>query len=179
MKEYFGGRVLIKTGDITRQMEDAIVNAANSSLMGGAGVDGAIHRNGGPAILEECKKIRARQYPDGLPTGKAVTTTGGFLSAKAVIHTVGPIWHGGGDNEDKLLADCYRNCLSEAKAHGFKAIAFPAISTGVYGFPKDRAAKIAGKVVKDWIESDDTIKLIVMVFYSESDEKMFITNCGW
>lgn len=179
MPEFFGGRVLVKTGDLTLQMEDAIVNAANSSLMGGGGVDGAIHRAGGPAILEECRKIRSTRYPGGLPAGEAVVTTAGFLPAKKVVHTVGPIWHGGSRGEDKLLANAYRHSLLEAKKAGLRSIAFPAISTGIYGFPKDRAAKIAGKVVSDWIAQDDTLVLITLVFYNEADEAEFLANCGW
>ncbi len=179
MPKYFDGRVTVKTGDITRQTEDAVVNAANSTLMGGGGVDGAIHRAGGPAVLEECKKIRSTTYRAGLPTGQAVTTTGGFLAARAVIHTVGPVWHGGADREDELLADCYRNSLLQARKHGFQSIAFPAISTGVYGFPKERAAGIAGKVISDWIAEDDTIESIALVFFDERDMDTFIGNCGW
>ncbi|MEM1726681.1 MAG: O-acetyl-ADP-ribose deacetylase, partial [Candidatus Bathyarchaeia archaeon] len=122
---------------------DAIVNAANPSLMGGGGVDGAIHRKGGPKILEECKRIRATEYPDGLPTGKAVITTGGNLKAKYVIHTVGPVWRGGKSGEAELLAEAYRNSLKLAVSKGIKTIAFPSISTGAYGYPIDEASRIA------------------------------------
>lgn len=177
MKEFIGGRVIVKTGDITKEITDAIVNAANSSLMGGGGVDGAIHRAGGPAILEECRAIRKNLYPDGLPTGQAVITTGGNLPAKFVIHTVGPVWHGGTRNEENLLADCYRNSLTLACEHHCKTIAFPAISTGVYRFPKDRAAKIASTVVKEYLEKDRTIEKVVFVFFSDEDEKIFSQNC--
>lgn len=133
-------------GDITKLEVEAIVNAANSSLMGGGGVDGAIHRAGGPAILEECIKIRNRQ--GGCATGEAVITGGGNLRAKYVIHTVGPVWQGGDRNEDKLLADAYHNCLRMAVENEISTLAFPNISTGIYGFPKERAAEIAVRTVK-------------------------------
>jgi len=126
-------KIRIIQGDITEQETDAIVNAANSSLMGGGGVDGAIHRKGGPKILEECKKIRETEWPDGLPTGKAVITTGGNLKAKYVIHTVGPVWRGGKYGEPELLAEAYRNSLKLAVSRGLKTIAFPAISRLPYG----------------------------------------------
>lgn len=132
-------------GDITLMQVEAIVNAANSSLMGGGGVDGAIHRRCGPAILEECMQIRSRQ--GGCRTGQAVITTGGNLSARFVIHTVGPVWAGGHHHEESLLADCYRNSLILAGAHGIRTIAFPNISTGVYGFPKELAVECATRAV--------------------------------
>ncbi|MDI6709587.1 MAG: O-acetyl-ADP-ribose deacetylase [Bacillota bacterium] len=134
-------RLVALRGDITRQEVDAIVNAANPGLMGGGGVDGAIHRAGGPAILEECRRIVAERGP--LPTGRAVITTGGFLPARHVIHTVGPVWRGGAAGEDELLRRAYENCLALALDHGLGTIAFPAISTGAYGFPKRRASRIA------------------------------------
>lgn len=143
MTEHQIGRTTLRLveGDITDQAADAIVNAANSSLMGGGGVDGAIHRAGGPAILQECKAIVARQ--GRLPAGQAVITTAGRMPARHVVHTVGPIWHGGSANEDELLASAYRNSLAVAAAHGCRTVAFPSISTGAYGFPIDRAALIA------------------------------------
>jgi O-acetyl-ADP-ribose deacetylase (regulator of RNase III) len=128
-------------GDITKLEVDAIVNAANSSLMGGGGVDGAIHRVGGPEILQECLKIRNAQ--GGCPTGQAVITSAGRLTAKFVIHAVGPVWQGGGNNEDSLLASAYRNSINLSNYHQLTSIAFPNISTGIYGFPKKRAAEIA------------------------------------
>ncbi len=134
-------KLRIIQGDITRQGTDAIVNAANSSLMGGGGVDGAIHRAGGPAILDECKQIVARQGQ--LPTGKAVITTGGNLKAKYVIHTVGPIWHGGNKGEPELLASAYKESLKLAAENNLNSIAFPSISTGAYGYPVSQASKIA------------------------------------
>ncbi|MEM2459623.1 MAG: O-acetyl-ADP-ribose deacetylase, partial [Candidatus Bathyarchaeia archaeon] len=137
---------------------DAIVNAANPSLMGGGGVDGAIHRKGGPKILEECKRIRATEYPDGLPTGKAVITTGGNLKAKYVIHTVGPVWRGGKSGEAELLAEAYRNSLKLAVSKGIKTIAFPSISTGAYGYPIDEASRIALSTVKDFLEKENGLE---------------------
>jgi len=139
-------------GDITKQDTDAVVNAANSSLMGGGGVDGAIHRAGGPTILEECKKIVARQ--GRLPTGKAVITTGGNLPAKYVIHTVGPVWHGGKSNEAQLLASAYKESLKIAKEKKLSSIAFPSISTGAYGYPVDQAAKVAIEAVISFLNEE-------------------------
>ncbi|MFF9813496.1 O-acetyl-ADP-ribose deacetylase [Streptomyces sp. NPDC014006] len=134
-------------GDITRQSADALVNAANSSLLGGGGVDGAIHRRGGPAILEDCRKLRASSYGKGLPTGQAVATTAGELDARWVIHTVGPV-HSGSEDRSGLLASCYRESLRVADELGAKTVAFPAISTGVYRWPMDDAARIAVETVR-------------------------------
>src|SRR5882757_7583303 len=133
--------IYLQQGDITKLSVDAIVNAANSSLLGGGGVDGAIHRAGGLAILEDCQKIRARQ--GGCPVGEAVITTAGRLPAKFVIHTVGPVWRGGDNGEPDLLASAYRNSLRLALEHKIQSIAFPGISTGIYGYPKDAAARVA------------------------------------
>jgi O-acetyl-ADP-ribose deacetylase (regulator of RNase III) len=146
---------LIK-GDITKIKADAIVNAANSSLLGGGGVDGAIHRAGGPAILEECRAIRAKQ--GGCDTGEAVITTAGQLPAKYVIHTVGPVWNGGNKNEPELLANCYRNSLQLAVENGVKSIAFPNISTGIYHFPKPEAAEIAIETVQRFMATDNSLE---------------------
>ena len=154
-------------GDITKLKVDAIVNAANASLMGGGGVDGAIHRAGGPAILEACKEIVRRQ--GGCPTGEAVITTGGRLPAKYVIHTVGPVWHGGADNEAEKLAHCYRNSLRIAEEHGCKSVAFPNISTGVYSYPKEQAAKIAVRTVNDNIGLSPVIERVVFVCFDEEN----------
>ena len=137
------GRIEIKVGDLTREDVDAIVNAANASLLGGGGVDGAIHRAGGPAILAECRRIRETRYPGGLPTGEAVITTGGDLPARHVIHTVGPIYGQHAGEEPKLLAGCYGNSIALAARHGLASVAFPAISTGVYGYPKEEAARVS------------------------------------
>ena len=162
----------IVQGDITVQDTDAIVNATNSSLLGGGGVDGAIHRRGGPSILEECRKIRNTEWKDGLPTGKAVITTGGKLKARYVIHTVGPIWEGGHSNEPELLADCYRNCLDLAKSKGLKSISFPSISTGAYGYPIEQACRIALKTVYDLI-GKNSIEQISFVLFSQGDLRTY------
>jgi O-acetyl-ADP-ribose deacetylase (regulator of RNase III) len=154
-------------GDITLQKTDAIVNAANSSLMGGGGVDGAIHRAGGPAILEECKKIVAEQ--GRLPAGKSVITTGGNLTARYVIHTVGPVWHGGNNNEAEILAGAYLESLRLAEEMNLAGISFPSISTGAYGYPLEAAAAVAtAAVVKFAKEEASSIKEIVFVLFSES-----------
>jgi O-acetyl-ADP-ribose deacetylase len=160
-------RIVIKTGDITREAVDAIVNAANSSLMGGGGVDGAIHRAGGPEILAECRRIRETRYPDGLPTGQAVITTGGRLPAKHVIHTVGPIYGQHGGNEPRLLANCYENSIALAAEHGLETIAFPAISTGVYGYPKDEAREVAVAAVARALKAHPGIKEARLVFFGK------------
>ena len=141
--------MVVVVGDITRQHVDAIVNAANSSLLGGGGVDGAIHRAGGPAILEACREIEADNYPHGLPTGEAVITTAGNLPAQYVIHTVGPVYGQAGGRESELLAACYENSLELAESHSLDSIAFPAISTGVFGYPQDEAAKVSSRAIAD------------------------------
>ncbi|MBS7643041.1 O-acetyl-ADP-ribose deacetylase [Candidatus Bathyarchaeota archaeon] len=166
-------KLRLNQGDITDQETDAIVNAANSTLMGGGGVDGAIHRKGGPRILEECKKIRATRWPEGLPTGKAVITSGGNLKARYVIHTVGPVWQGGDKGEPELLADAYRNSLALAVANGLKTIAFPSISTGAYGYPIEKASRIALRTVKQFLEKEDRLDEIVFVLFSQHDFKVY------
>ena len=160
-------------GDITDQETDAIVNAANPTLMGGGGVDGAIHRKGGSKILEECKKIRKTEWPEGLPTGKAVITSGGKLKAQYVIHTVGPIWRGGNRDEPRLLSDAYRNSLELAVSKGLKTIAFPSISTGAYGYPVEKASRIALKTVKSFLEERDSLEEVRFVLFSNSDFKTY------
>ncbi|MBN2551673.1 MAG: O-acetyl-ADP-ribose deacetylase [Spirochaetales bacterium] len=172
------GRLVVTTGDITRMNTGAIVNAANSSLMGGGGVDGAIHRAGGPAILEECRQIRRTRFPDGLPAGEAVATTGGDLPARYVIHTVGPVWHGGGSGEAQKLASCYRRCLEEAADLSVKDVAFPAISTGVYHYPKDQAARVAYAAVRDFLASSRVPQTVYLVFYSPEDARLFLEATG-
>ena len=157
-------RLSVIQGDITKQVTDAIVNAANPGLMGGGGVDGAIHRGGGPAILEECRQIVARQ--GRLPTGKAVITTAGNLGAKYVIHTVGPIWHGGNRSEAALLDSAYRESLKLAAAHNLTSVSFPSISTGVYGYPVAEASKVAIKAVVSFLREQVTsLKEMVFVLF--------------
>jgi O-acetyl-ADP-ribose deacetylase (regulator of RNase III) len=160
--------VRLVRGDITEMETDAIVNAANRSLMGGGGVDGAIHRKGGPKILEECKKIRATEWPQGLPTGKAVITGAGNLKTKHVIHTVGPVWRGGNRGEPELLAQAYQNSLRLAVAEGLKTVAFPSISTGAYGYPVEKACHAALNAVKEFLEKEDNLSEVVFVLFSES-----------
>lgn len=163
-------------GDITRQAVDAVVNAANSTLLGGAGVDGAIHRAGGPSILEECKEIRRVRFPEGLPTGEAVITNGGLLPARHVIHTVGPIWGREGGREAELLAACYRNSLALAAENALSTIAFPFISTGAFGYPRDEAAAVSSKAVAEFLRGDDLIAEVRLVFFSEGDFRVFLSN---
>ncbi|WP_276485438.1 O-acetyl-ADP-ribose deacetylase [Paraflavitalea pollutisoli] len=159
-------------GDITRMHVDAIVNAANSSLLGGGGVDGAIHRTGGPAILEECVKIRNIQ--GGCATGEAVITTGGKLPARYVIHTVGPVWQGGDKGERDLLSNCYRNTLTLALEHGITTIAFPNISTGIYRYPKEEAAAVAIETVRKFIAAHpDRIATISFVCFDEENYGLY------
>jgi O-acetyl-ADP-ribose deacetylase (regulator of RNase III) len=164
----------LTVGDITDVEADAIVNAANSSLLGGGGVDGAIHRRGGPKILEECKQIRATLWPDGLPTGHAAITSGGNLKAKHVIHTVGPVWFGGFHVESELLKQAYRNALKLAVANGLKTIAFPSISTGAYGYPTEEASRVAIKTIKGFLENEDKLDKVVMVLFSERDFNIYL-----
>jgi O-acetyl-ADP-ribose deacetylase (regulator of RNase III) len=158
-------------GDITKIKVDAIVNAANTSLLGGGGVDGAIHRVGGKTILEECIKIRERQ--GGCKVGEAVLTGAGELPAKFVIHTVGPIWHSGNENEDQLLSDAYRNSLQLAIENKVESISFPNISTGVYNFPKDRAANIALSTIIDYLKPDHTIKDVIFVCFDQENYDIY------
>ena len=153
---------MILKGDITRIPADAIVNAANTSLMGGGGVDGAIHRAGGPAILDDCRAIVARQ--GGCKTGDAVITSAGRLPAKYVIHTVGPVWRGGNNNEPALLRSCYEKSLALAAAHDVKKILFPNISTGIYGFPKDKAAVIAVDAVRQFLKGHPDMEIVFVCF---------------
>ncbi len=173
-QELLGGRLIVTSGDITEMETDAIVNAANSTLMGGGGVDGAIHRRGGPQILEECREVRRTSYPDGLPAGQAVATGAGRLPARWVIHTVGPVWHGGGSGEAQTLSSCYRRSLEEAARVGARTVAFPAISTGVYGYPKESAARIARDTVKEYLEQAEIPQTVTFVFYSPKDAEIFL-----
>lgn len=166
--------VRLVRGDITEMETDAIVNAANSSLMGGGGVDGAIHRRGGPKILEQCKRIRATEWPQGLPTGKAVITGAGNLKARHVIHTVGPVWRGGNRGEPELLAQAYQNSLRLAVAEGLKTVAFPSISTGAYGYPVEDACRVALEAVKEFLEKEDRLDEVVFVLFSESALEVYL-----
>jgi O-acetyl-ADP-ribose deacetylase (regulator of RNase III) len=163
-------RVVALRGDITEQDTEAIVNAANSSLMGGGGVDGAIHRAGGPAIHEECKKIAAAM--GRLPAGEAVITSGGNLKTRYVIHTVGPVWHGGTKNEPRTLANAYRNSLELARAKGIRSISFPSISTGAYGYPVEEAAELAVKTVAKYV-AKNPFDEVRFVLFSESDYRTY------
>ena len=163
-------------GDITRLDVDAIVNAANSSLMGGGGVDGAIHRAAGPALLEECIRIAEarRNVPGGpCPAGDAVITGAGRLPCKKVIHTVGPVWHGGGKGEAETLASCYRKSLLLAEEAGLKSIAFPNISTGVYGYPKDKAAKVAVDAVRKTLDETPGVERVIFVCFDEENFRLY------
>ncbi|UCD97326.1 MAG: O-acetyl-ADP-ribose deacetylase [Candidatus Bathyarchaeota archaeon] len=169
-------KIRIVKGDITEQTTDAIVNAANRSLLGGGGVDGAIHRKGGPKILEECRQMHTGQWSGGLPTGKAVITTGGDLPSKYVIHTVGPVWQGGKQNEARLLAEAYANSLRVAAAKGLRTIAFPSISTGAYGYPLEKAATVALKAVGEALKEQSSIAEVVFVLFSEKALKIYVNK---
>lgn len=164
-------RIRVIQGDITKQHVDAIVNAANSSLLGGGGVDGAIHRAGGPSILEECRAIRARQ--GGCDVGEAVITKGGNLPANYVIHAVGPVWNGGHKDEEALLASAYRNSLRLAVENGVKTMAFPNISTGIYHFPKEKAAVIAIGTVNDFLSSHSQIEQVIFVCFDRDNYDLY------
>lgn len=161
-------KIEVVKGDITKLHVDAIVNAANTSLLGGGGVDGAIHRAAGPELIEECRTL------GGCATGEAKITKGYNLQAKYIIHTVGPVWHGGKNNEDKLLVNCYKNSLQLTVEYRIKSIAFPAISTGVYSFPIERAAEIAVKTVKEFLMSDNSIEKVMFACFSERDYRIYI-----
>ena len=174
-EELLDARLIVKAGDLTDEVVDAIVNAANSSLLGGGGVDGAIHRRGGPAILEECREIRRTQYPDGLPTGEVVITTAGDLPARHVIHTVGPVYGMNQGDDADLLAACYRNSISLAISRKLASIAFPSISTGAFGYPKHKAAPIVHQTVTDLLELYPDIEAR-LVFFSESDARSFLRH---
>ena len=170
---FLDGLVKVVVGDLTVQVVDAIVNAANSSLMGGGGVDGAIHRAGGPTILEECNQIRRTTYPQGLPTGEAVITSAGDLPSKFVIHTVGPVYGRHSGEEAALLAACYTNSLQLAIKNGLSTIAFPAISTGVYGYPLSEAAAVSSEAIKMVLMTERSIAEVRFVFFRETDAAVF------
>ena len=164
-------RIELILGDITKLETDAIVNAANSALAGGGGVDGAIHRAGGKAIADQCRAIRDKH--GGCPTGEAVITTGGNLKAKYVIHTVGPVWNGGSNGEDKLLANSYRNSLTLATNNKIQTIAFPNISTGIYGFPKERAAQIAIGEVRNFLNDTTSIQKVIFCCFDHENYEIY------
>ena len=176
LQRFLNGAVVVKTGDITREDVDAIVNAANHSLMGGGGVDGAIHRAGGPDILDDCKEIRRTRFPQGLPTGQAVMTRGGKLPAKYVIHTVGPVYSHRVAEKAKELAACYQNSLRLAAERGLRSVAFPAISTGVYGYPMDEAARVSSSAVEAFLKVTTSVEEIRMVFFSPQDAEVFLSR---
>ena len=176
MRTFLEGRVTVVVGDITKQDVEAIVNAANSSLLGGGGVDGAIHRGGGPAILEECREIRRTRFPQGLPTGEAVVTTGGNLQALYVIHTVGPIYREHRGKEAELLANCYYNSLTLAVEKNVTSVAFPSIATGVYEYPRDEAAEVSSRIIEKFLSNDLQLKEVRLVFFQEQDAEIFLEN---
>ena len=167
------GRILLYRGDITRLDTAAIVNAANSSLLGGGGVDGAIHQAGGPEILAACRQLRAGPYGKGLPTGQAVVTTGGRLPAPYVIHTVGPVWNGGHQREPELLAGCYQNSLRLAAENELGSVAFPGISTGIYGYPKAEATAIAVREVRQFLARHTQPPEVVFVAFDEDSFRLY------
>ena len=175
-QSFLAGRVVVIVDDITLQGVTAIVNAANSSLLGGGGVDGAIHDAGGPDILQECRELRKTRYPDGLPTGEAVITTGGKLPALYVIHTVGPIYGEEGGKEAELLANCYHNSLTLAVEKNLTSVAFPAISTGVFGYPRDEAAEVASRTIENFLGTDHQLNEVRLVFFQPHDAEAFVAN---
>lgn len=173
---FLGDRVRLHVGDLTEFAVDAIVNAANSSLLGGGGVDGAIHRRGGPEILAACREIRHSRWPDGLPVGEAVATTAGQLPARHVIHTVGPIYGRHGGAEAQLLAACYRNSARLAIELGARTIAYPAISTGVYGYPPEAAASVVSRTLQQLLADDDALDTVHLVFFQQQQLAIFVDH---
>jgi O-acetyl-ADP-ribose deacetylase (regulator of RNase III) len=173
---FLDGRVVILVGDITQQDTDAVVNAANRTLLGGGGVDGAIHRAGGPAILAACQVIRKTQYPQGLPTGEAVITTAGNMPARYVIHTVGPIYGQEAGREAELLAACYKNSLALALEHSLTSIAYPAISTGAFGYPASEAAAVSSTAISKFLQSNEVLKEVRLIFYQQRDARAFLQS---
>jgi len=163
-------------GDITRLAVDAIVNAANASLLGGGGVDGAIHRAGGRSVIEACREIRRTTHPKGLPTGEAVITTAGDMPARHVIHTVGPVFGQHRGEEADLLASCYENSLRLAAKHSLSTVAFPAISTGAFGYPLHQAAVVSSKAVENYLTEDEQMNAVVLIFFQSPDAAMFIKH---
>ena len=176
LASYLSGKIQVVVGDITKQNVHVIVNAANSTLLGGGGVDGAIHATGGPQILEACREIRRTRFPKGLPTGAAVLTTGGRLPARHVIHTVGPIAGIGKEPDAAKLAACYRNSLALAAEHGLRSIAFPAISTGAYGYPPELAAPVVSETIESVLSAGSPVEQILLVFFKEADARTFLNH---
>jgi len=174
LASFLGGKVHVVTGDITTQDVDVIVNAANSTLLGGGGVDGAIHAKGGPKIVEACREIRRTRFPRGLPTGETVLTTGGQLPARHVIHTVGPITAMGQEPDAAKLAACYRNSLALAAEHGLHSVAFPAISTGAYGYPPEHAAPVVSATIESVLSAGTPVEHVRLVFFNEADARTFL-----
>ena len=173
---YLSGLVTAKFGDITGERVDSIVNAANSSLLGGGGVDGAIHAQGGPQILAECQALRRTTFPSGLPTGEVALTSGGRLPARYVIHTVGPIYGQHAGQEADLLAACYRRSIALAQERGFESLAFPAISTGVFGYPRAEAAQVASAALAEALGAPGSLRDVRLVFYSAMDLAAFVEH---
>ena len=171
-------KVLVLLGDIVQQKVDAVVNAANSELTGGSGVNGAIHRAGGAEIYRFCEKLRETKYQDGLPPGQSAITPGGKLTAKWIIHTVGPMYGQHDGKEAELLASCYRTALELAESHNLESIAFPAISTGVYGYPAEEAAKVAWRAIQGMLPKLKSVKEIRMVFFDEKGKKAWEDGLG-
>jgi O-acetyl-ADP-ribose deacetylase (regulator of RNase III) len=178
-ERFCDGRVTILVGDIAQQQVDVIVNAANLTLMGGGGVDGAIHYAGGPQILEECRELRRTRFPKGLPTGEAVITGGGKLAARFVIHTVGPIKGRAGDQDGQLLAACYQNSLALAVEHDLRTIAFPSISTGIYGYPREEAALVSSRAIESFLSTSKVLTEVRLVFYKSGDANVFLRSHGF
>jgi O-acetyl-ADP-ribose deacetylase (regulator of RNase III) len=175
-QDFLNGRVIVKVGDITQEKTDVIVNAANSTLLGGGGVDGAIHQAGGRRILEECQEIRRNKYPKGLPTGEAVITGGGNLPARFVIHTVGPVYRMNDGKDAELLANCYKNSLALAVENNLISISFPSISTGAFSYPKHEATQISSQAIKNFLAKDISIKQVNLVFFSSADAEKFLKH---
>lgn len=178
MRTLLDGRLIVMKGDITEMRVDAIVNAANSTLLGGGGVDGAIHRRGGPEILAACRRIREESYPGGMPAGNAVITTGGRLPSPWVIHTVGPVWRDGTKGEPEILRNAYLNSLELASRRSLRTIAFPAISTGVYRYPRDRAALSAYGAIEEHLRRNKLPEKVYLVFFSEEGRRAFLSAVG-
>jgi O-acetyl-ADP-ribose deacetylase (regulator of RNase III) len=176
VKTFLSERVCVLRGDIAEQDVDAIVNAANSTLLGGGGVDGAIHARGGPEIRQACEEIRRTRFPKGLPTGEAVITTAGRLRARYVIHTVGPICRLGREPDGAMLASCYRNSLTLAAERGLCSIAFPAISTGAFAYPPKQAAPVVSETIESFLTQRTSLEQILLVFFEAGDVRLFLEN---